>query len=117
LIVGDYLKRLGWKIVARGAESRYSEIDLVAVDGQCIVFVEVKSRTGDDAEAALDAVDWDKQRRLTRAALAYLKRHRLLEHRARFDVVALNWRDQQEAPELSHIRDAFPAVGRGQFYA
>ena len=85
------------------------ELDLVAVDGRTVVFVEVKTRqTGEQGHPA-EAVDLPKQRRLTLLATAYLKRHRLLNHAARFDVVAITWPDGRR-PQIEHIRNAFDAV-------
>ena len=106
-----YLRRLGYVIVARGQRDRIGEIDLVAVDGRTVVFVEVKSRTTEDAGHPADAVDEAKQRRLTRLALAYLQRHDLLECRSRFDVVAVLWSDTAKPPAIEHFRNAFEAVG------
>src|SRR6478752_2733026 len=88
-----YLRKLGYIIVARGHRDRIGEIDLVAVDGRTVVFIEVKTRTSQDAGHPAEAVDENKQRKLTKLALAYLKRHDLLECSARFDVVAITWPD------------------------
>src|SRR5262249_7161992 len=87
----SFLVGLGYTIVARGHRDNIGEIDLVAVDGRTVVFVEVKTRTTHDAGHPADAVDDVKQRRLTRLALSYMKRHDLLECAARFDVVAVTW--------------------------
>src|SRR5213595_3684948 len=86
-----YLKKLGYVIVARGHRDNIGELDLVAVDGRSVVFIEVKTRTTHDAGHPADAVDEAKQRRLTRLALSYMKRHDLLECKARFDVIAVTW--------------------------
>ena len=88
-----YLRRLGYHIVGRQVDMGAGELDIVAVDGRTVVFVEVKTRTSDAAGAPTDAIDDLRQNRLTRAALAYLKSHGLLEHSARFDVVAVTWPD------------------------
>ena len=112
-----FLRRLGYKIVARSQRSRLGEIDLVAVDGRTVVFVEVKTRRSHDAGHPTEAIDADKQRRLTRAALAYLKRHGLLECSARFDVVAITWPDAGGKPTVEHLLNAFPAIGTGQMFS
>ena len=112
-----FLKRLGYKIVARGAREHIGEIDLVAVDGRTVVFVEVKTRRSRDAGNPADAVDLDKQRRLTRLALAFLKRHHLLEYPTRFDIVAVTWPEGQKRPHIEHIRHAFEATGRQGMYS
>jgi putative endonuclease len=106
-----YLSRLGYVIVARGQRGAIGEIDLVAVDGRTLVFIEVKTRTTQDAGHPADAVDAQKQRRLTRLALAYMKRHDLLENPARFDVVAVTWPDKGSRPTIEHFQSAFEPVG------
>jgi len=108
-----YLRRLGLKVLCRGYRTDHGEIDLVALDGDVVVFVEVKTRRhGEPAEA----VTAEKQRRLTLAALHFLKKHRLLEQPCRFDVVAIVWPEDSAPPRIEHIRDAFEAVGRGQMF-
>src|SRR6478672_12905296 len=93
-----YLQMLGYVIVARGHRDNIGEIDLIAVDGRTLVFIEVKTRTSHDAGHPADAVDDAKQRRLTRLALSYMKRHDLLECQARFDVVAVTWPSDRGRP-------------------
>jgi putative endonuclease len=112
-----FLKRLGYKIVARSNRLDPGELDLVAVDGRTVVFVEVKTRQSGDAGHPSEAVDAAKQRRLTRLAVTYLKRHRLLDYPARFDVVAVTWPDGQRHPLIEHFPNAFDAVGKGEFYS
>ncbi len=117
-----YLKRLGYQIVGRQVDLRVGELDIIAVDnstdgGRTVVFVEVKTRTSDAAGLPAEAVDDRRQQRMTHAALAYLKLHGLLEHSARFDVIALTWPEGERTPTVEHVRDAFPAVGRGQFFS
>ena len=112
-----YLRRLGYVIVARGHKDSIGELDLVAVDGRIVVFIEVKTRTSHDAGHPADAVDDAKQRRLTRLALAYLKRHDLLECRARFDVVAVTWPADNNRPTIEHFQDAFEAIGFEGMYS
>jgi putative endonuclease len=112
-----YLRRLGYKIVARAQRDRIGELDLVAVDGTTVVFVEVKTRASHDAGLPVEAVDAEKQRRLTRVALTFLKRHDLLEYPARFDVVAITWPKDSRRPTIEHFENAFEAVGQGQMYS
>ncbi|HZL89211.1 MAG TPA: YraN family protein [Pirellulaceae bacterium] len=106
-----YLRKLGYVIVARGHRDKIGEIDLIAVDGRTVVFVEVKTRTGDLKGTPAEAVDHDKQKRLTKLALSYMKRHDLLDCKARFDVVAVTWPEKSRTPKIEHIKDAFEAVG------
>lgn len=112
-----HVRRLGYKIVARRERGRLGELDLVAVDGRTVVFIEVKTRRSHDAGRPDEAVDADKQQRLTRLALAYLKRHDLLEYPARFDVVGVTWPNGVRRPKIDHFQNAFEAVGRGQMFS
>jgi putative endonuclease len=112
-----YLKRLGYHIVGRQVDLRVGELDIIAVDGRTVVFVEVKTRSTAGAGTPAEAVDDLRQERMTRAALAYLKSHGLLEYSARFDVIALTWPDGARQPTLEHSQNAFPATGRGQFFS
>ena len=88
----------------------------MAVDGTCVVFVEVRSTAGDDPTAPAASVDEAKQRRLTKLALHFLQKHRLLNHSARFDVLAISWPPDRAEPVIVHHPNAFPAVGRFQMY-
>lgn len=110
-VAARHLRRLGYVIVGRGHRDSIGEIDLVAVDGRTLVFVEVKTRTSHDAGHPADAVDASKQRRLTRLALSYMKRHDLLENPARFDVVAVTWPAKGARPHIEHFQDAFQPTG------
>jgi putative endonuclease len=112
-----FLKRQGFIVLARGERDRIGELDLVAVDGRTVVFIEVKTRTSHDAGHPFEAIDANKQRRLTRVALSYLKRHDLLECSARFDVIAITWPEGAKRPSIEHIRNAFEPQGTGQMFA
>ena len=112
-----FLQREGYKILARGRRLATGELDLVALDGRTIVFVEVKTRTSADAGHPADAVDAVKQRKLTRLAVTFMKRHGLLEYPARFDVVAITWPSDGSRPRIEHFKNAFEAVGENEFYS
>ena len=108
-----HLRRQGMRVWARGYRIAQGEVDLIARDGPTVVFVEVKSR---QAGTPAEAVTPGKQRRLTLAALHFLRKHGLLEARARFDVISILWPEGIRSPTVEHIRDAFPAVGHGQMF-
>ncbi len=112
-----FLKRRGYRILARGHDSRLGELDIIAVDGRTIVFVEVKTRRSTDAGHPAEAIDPRKERRMTQAALAYLKAQRLLQHAARFDVVAVTWPENSRRPTIEHYKNAFAPPGHGQFFS
>jgi putative endonuclease len=112
-----FLKRLGYRIVARNYLCPAGELDIVAVDAQCVVFVEVRSTEKEDTAAATASVDAAKQARLTNLALHFLQKHRLLGRPARFDVVIVSWTAGSREPVVTHYRHAFEAVGRFQVYS
>jgi putative endonuclease len=112
-----YLKRGGFRIVERGHDSPLGELDIIALDGRTVVFVEVKTRSSSDAGHPTEAIDSFKQRRMTQAALAYLKSKRLLNNAARFDVVAVTWPENSRRPHVEHYRNAFAPTGAGQFFS
>lgn len=99
-----YLRSLGYRIVASGYRVREGEVDLIAWDGDVLVFIEVKSRrTADSPEAAVGRT---KQRRVIRAARAYIALHRLQEKTCRFDIVAVK-ESKEATPSYRLLRDAF----------
>jgi putative endonuclease len=117
-----FLRKQGYRIVATNLDEGFGEIDIVAVDRRVLVFVEVKTwmRPADGSPA--QAVDLDKQKRMTRAALAYMKRHHLLQSAARFDVVAVVLNPitadaKRSTPSIQHFVNAFEAVGKFQLYS
>jgi putative endonuclease len=112
-----FLRRRGYKILARSDQFGPGELDLVALRRRTIVFVEVKTRQSQEAGHPAEAVDGQKQRRLTRAAVSFLKRHRLLEYPARFDVIAVTWPAGKWFPTIEHIESAFEAVGKWEFFS
>lgn len=116
-VAARYLKRRGYKILVRGSRFKPGELDLVALDGKTIVFVEVKTRQSPDAGHPAEAVNPAKQRRLTRLAVTFLKRYGLLEQPARFDVIAVTWPQGTRRPAIEHFENAFEAVGRWEFYS
>jgi Holliday junction resolvase-like predicted endonuclease len=75
----SHLRERGYRILARQHSGGAGEIDLIALDGDCLVFVEVKTRTSRDAGHPTEAITPAKQKKLTDLALIYLKRHGLLE--------------------------------------
>jgi len=94
------LSRNGLAIVARNYRTRMGEIDLVARDGDCLVFVEVRSRAGAAYGDALESITPGKRRRIVAAARHFLLPYERLPP-CRFDVIAL------DADELRWVRGAF----------
>ena len=89
---------------------RHDEIDLVARHHDALVFVEVKTRKNEDFGRPIHAVDRDKRRRLSRAAIRYMKRLRSKPPYFRFDVVEVIG-EEGGTPEIRHIENAFQLEG------
>lgn len=102
-----HLRRAGLKFLTANFKSARGEIDLVFRDGDCLVFVEVKTRSSEDWTRPAAAVDARKRRLLTQTALDYLK---LLNHpqvKVRFDIVEVLLKDG-EVSEVRHLPNTFP---------
>ena len=113
------LRRKGLAVVAESESDRGGEIDIIAVDKKTrhVIFVEVKTLATSKPGHPADRVDENKQGRITRAALRYLKRKRLIGTPCRFDVVAIWWPSDAPRPtRIEHYEAAFEAVGDGQMY-
>ncbi len=89
-IAARYLEALGFEILERNFRSRAGEIDIVARDGETIVFVEVKARRPGPFGVASEQVTARKRRRLVNTALAYMAARHMTGAGCRFDVVAVD---------------------------
>lgn len=113
---GRFLRRSGMKVLAANLYERPGEIDLLALDGDVLVVVEVRSTESDDLDRVAASVDLRKQRTLTEAAVRFLARRKLLGTGVRFDVLAVSWPPGVREPRVVHHRHAFEAIGRFQFW-
>jgi putative endonuclease len=99
-----YLRSIGFRVIASGYRTREGEVDLIAWDGDTLVFVEVKAlRSSAPPEAA---VNLKKRRRITRAARSYLAQYRLHTTAHRFDILAVSVHPGQK-PVFRLLRDGF----------
>lgn len=101
----DYLMQKGYRIIDRNWKSFKGEIDIIAMDGTTIVFVEVKSRSKNYLVAPELAVNRKKSISLCSAAGAYLKYNKL-NFEARFDIITVVGSDESDM-QIDHIVDAF----------
>ena len=99
------LKGYGYKCIAKNYRCPLGEIDLIARDGDCLVFVEIKTRKGKSLSYPKEAVDDRKKRQLSKVALAYMKNNNCYDVKSRFDVVAINLDQGREKIEV--IQNAF----------
>jgi len=102
------LRKKGYKIIATNYRTSLGEIDIIARDGDTIVFVEVKARQSGRFGAPKGAVTPRKQRKISMVALAYLKTTGQSRSRARFDVVSI--RSGPLGPDVEIIRNAFDVL-------
>lgn len=100
----SYLKRQGYQILERNYRTRRGELDIIAAQGECLVFVEVKTRKSLRCGLGAEAVTWRKRQHLLAAALSYLATHS--SRKCRFDVIEITVSATQ-TPEIRHIQDAF----------
>lgn len=103
-----YLQKNGYRIVEKNYRCRFGEIDIVALDQKTVCFIEVKTRSTDQYDRPEVAVHKQKQHKLSRVALWFLREKRLNNVRARFDVLAIRKRDNLN--EIKHFRNAFELI-------
>src|SRR5262245_30148474 len=101
-----HLQKLGLKFLVANFRSDRGEIDLVFRDGDCLAFVEVKTRSSEDWTRPAAAVDARKRRLLSQTALDYLKLLKNPEVKIRFDIVEVLLRDG-EVREVRHLPNTF----------
>jgi len=102
----QHLKRQGLKFLTANFRSERGEIDLVFRDHECLVFVEVKTRSSEDWVRPAAAVDRERRRRLTRTALDYLRLLRNPPVKIRFDIVEVLLQDGA-VREVRHLANTF----------
>ena len=111
-LVAGRLAAAGWEILERNARTRHGELDIVALDGRALVFVEVKAGREDSGFGPVrpvHAVDRRKQLRLRRLATAWMSERRDLPRYAeiRFDAVGVSFDRHGQVADVEHIRAAF----------
>ena len=111
LYAAEMLKTGGYAIIAANYRSRYGEIDIIAKNGQYIVFVEVKTRSESAIARPAAWVDSRKQQKLIKTALMYLSENQT-ELQPRFDVIEIvTERGRHEVRSYNHIKNAFLSEG------
>lgn len=104
----EWLASQGCRILDCNWRCPGGELDIVAEDGETVVFVEVRSRRNTGTFGTPEqSVDARKQRRVREVARYYLYKHKWLERKIRFDVIAVTFSRSGELLEWNHIRQAF----------
>src|SRR5438552_4571950 len=101
-----HLRRLGLKFLAANFRSERGEVDLVFRDSDCLVFVEVKTRSSEEWVRPAAAVDKERRRRLSRAALDYLRLLKNPQVKLRFDIVEVLL-EEGSVREVRHLPITF----------
>lgn len=104
-IVTDYLASKGCKILDRNYRANGTEIDIICLDKNIIVFVEVKSRRSKKFGNAFEAVDERKIKNIIKTSMNYLIKYDYTHLQVRFDVV-----EYYSTGEINHIENAFEVV-------
>jgi len=102
-----YLRSIGYRIVATRERILRGDIDLVALDGRTVVFVEVRSRSSTAHGHPAETIGYHKQRRVAQLATAYIRRHRLEDCSVRIDVVTVTFDGPEGRPQVEHFQNAF----------
>lgn len=107
-VAADFLSQSGLKVLAsRIRFGQREELDIVAREGDAVVFVEVKTRGSEDYGRPISAVDRGKRERMSRAAVHYLRRAGFPKMFVRFDVVEVVGEPGDAPPAVRHVRNAF----------
>jgi putative endonuclease len=101
-----FLRKNKFRIVCRGFRFQRGEIDIIAYEGDVLVFVEVKTRQSADFGPPEESVTGSKQRQIRRLAEAYLMLNSLADVPCRFDILSLIW-DPRDGFRIRHLRAAF----------
>jgi putative endonuclease len=109
-LAAGLLERAGLRIVERNWRRPEGELDIVADDAGTCVFVEVRSRTGEEMGHPLESITPQKRARVIRAARLYLGEQPTAAVAYRFDVVAVTFSAGDSPPEIIHIPDAFEST-------
>jgi len=104
-LAGAYLESNGYEIIEYNFRCRQGEIDIIAKDGEYLVFCEVKYRSGMSKGTPFEAVDYKKQRIISRCALFYIAKRRIGDIPCRFDVVSVTDK------EIQVLKNAFDYIG------
>jgi putative endonuclease len=100
----DLLEQKGLWILERNYRCKVGELDIIALDGDTMVFVEVRSRANDEHGDAIESVNWRKQNKVRRVAEIYLAHRSPPYDEFRFDVVAMNGPSDDD---ITHYDDAW----------
>lgn len=106
-IAEEYLKKYGYIILEKNFRTKIGEIDIIAKDGEYIVFVEVKTRHDNIYGTPGEAVNSSKQHKIIRTTQLYIMKKNLYKYDLRFDVIEIILNNYNEDPAIKLIKNAF----------
>ncbi len=106
LYTARYLRDRNYRIITSGYSCRFGELDIVAMQGDTLCIVEVKTRDEDTLTRPMEAVDEDKQEKLRLAAQSFIS-YSKLENEIRFDVCEVYLNAENKAVKINYIENAF----------
>jgi len=107
----EYLSKCGYRVLEKNFSCRAGEIDIIAIQGDAVVFIEVKTRSSDRYGLPSEAVSKSKQQKIVKTALYYMQKNKLLDKMCRFDVMEIIV-DGEGSNRINIITDAFQYSGR-----
>ncbi|HOV78583.1 MAG TPA: YraN family protein [Bacillota bacterium] len=106
-VAAEYLERNGYRLLSKNYSCRFGEIDMVAMDRETLVFVEVRSCSGEKYGPPEESITRRKQLKLRQLAWHYLKAEGKTGSSCRFDVISVLFGGNGDVKRLEHIENAF----------
>jgi putative endonuclease len=107
MLAQQFLRDKGYTLIETNFRCRTGEIDLIAKDGDIVVFIEVRTVTSPKFGPAYQSVTYRKQQQVKRVALFYAARHNLVNTQFRFDVIGITLNRKTGDHQIEHLPNAF----------
>ncbi len=107
-----YLESIGYRIIERNFSCRVGEVDIIAMEGDTLAFIEVKCRTSISFGNPSEAVSYYKQKRIVKTALFFMTRNKIFDYMCRFDVIEVLTDGTKEKTNINLIKNAFEYSGK-----
>ncbi len=107
-----YLEANGYTILTTNYRCKMGEIDIIAADGDTIVFIEVKTRSTDKYGQPREFVNYSKQKKIIKTALHYIVNKNLTDYMSRFDIVDILVDNNNSSNVITLIKNAFEYSGK-----
>jgi len=104
-LAAEFLVRQGYRILEMNVKDSYQELDIIAVKGKWLVFVEVKTRLSQAYGDGIESMSQKKQRALKYAISQYIAKHRLYQKEPRGDLILVNIDKYKKTAKIKHFQD------------